>query len=626
MRERHAPVQGVAFLISKRTIFALIQKGIMDPADNKQFAPSLFKYCRQQTAEIRIGNITLGGDSPIRVQSMTTTDTNDIDASVEQCLRIVEAGGEIVRLTTQGEREARSIGRVEQALRGKGCTTPLVADVHFNPNAAITAAALVEAVRINPGNYTGEAKRFCEDADKMTDNEWHDLIVQKLRPLVDTCKAHGTALRIGVNHGSLSDRIMAKHGDTPQGMVASCTEYIDALEELDFHDIAISIKSSNMRVMVETVRLLAATLRRRGVVYPLHLGVTEAGSDAEGRIKSAAGIGALLNDGLGDTVRVSLTEAPEAEIPVAQALVRHCARLQNAKEVSEVDTSRYSPFAYQRRTTRAVANVGGGNAPAILSLGPAPTGQDWVVAQDLKSARNASVGTLKIKSLPEAEKETDGETFIRLTLRELMASEGSALRRGNVIVMGECETGNPQAEMRALSLELTNRGIEAPFVPLYRSERTSADDIGLEMAADLGGLLIDGLADGVCVIAPKADVTAAANAADILLQATHARFSRTEFISCPGCGRTLYDIQDTVALIKEQFGHLKGLKIGVMGCIVNGIGEMADADYGYVGAGRGKISLYRGKEVIRRSIDQSEALDILKQIIKADGKWAEPQN
>ncbi len=597
----------------------------MGSADNKQFAPSLFKYSRQQTAAIRIGNLSMGGDAPIRVQSMTTTDTNDIYASVEQCLRIVEAGGEIVRLTTQGEREARSIGLVAQELRGKGCTAPLVADVHFNPNAAITAAALVEAVRINPGNYTGEAKRFSKDADKMTDAEWHGIILQKLRPLVDACKAHGTALRIGVNHGSLSDRIMAKYGDTPQGMVASCTEYIDALEELGFHDIAISIKSSNTRVMVETVRLLAATLRQRGAVYPLHLGVTEAGSDAEGRIKSAAGIGALLNDGLGDTIRVSLTEAPEAEIPVAKALVRHCAKLQDAQGVREVSTSGYSPFAYQRRPSRAVSNIGGGNAPMIMTLGQPPTEQDWTVAADFMSARNASAGERKILSLPEAGTATGQQIFIRLSLSELITHDDTDLRRSDVIVLGVCETGNTQAEMRALSLELTNRGIEAPFVPTYGSKEANADALQLEMAADLGGLLIDGLADGICVIAPNAATADAANAADILLQATRARFSRTEFISCPGCGRTLYDIQETVGRIKEQFGHLRGLKIGVMGCIVNGIGEMADADYGYVGAGRGKISLYRGKEVIKRSIDQSEALDILKQIIKADGRWVEPQ-
>ncbi len=597
----------------------------MGSADNKQFAPSLFKYSRQQTAAIRIGNLSMGGDAPIRVQSMTTTDTNDIYASVEQCLRIVEAGGEIVRLTTQGEREARSIGLVAQELRGKGCTAPLVADVHFNPNAAITAAALVEAVRINPGNYTGEAKRFSKDADKMTDAEWHGIILQKLRPLVDACKAHGTALRIGVNHGSLSDRIMAKYGDTPQGMVASCTEYIDALEELGFHDIAISIKSSNTRVMVETVRLLAATLRQRGAVYPLHLGVTEAGSDAEGRIKSAAGIGALLNDGLGDTIRVSLTEAPEAEIPVAKALVRHCAKLQDAQGVREVSTSGYSPFAYQRRPSRAVSNIGGGNAPMIMTLGQPPTEQDWTVAADFMSARNASAGERRILSLPEAGTATGQQIFIRLSLSELMTHDDTYLRRGDFIVLGVCETGNTQAEMRALSLELTNRGIEAPFVPAYSSKEANADALQLEMAADLGGLLIDGLADGICVIAPNAATANAANAADILLQATRARFSRTEFISCPGCGRTLYDIQETVGRIKEQFGHLRGLKIGVMGCIVNGIGEMADADYGYVGAGRGKISLYRGKEVIKRSIDQSEALDILKQIIKADGRWVEPQ-
>lgn len=594
----------------------------------EEFAPSLFKYQRLPTRQIRVGGVTMGGDAPVRIQSMTTTDTNDVASSAAQSMRIVEAGGEIVRLTTQGEREARSIGDVRAEMDGQGCHAPLVADVHFNPKAAVAAAALVEGVRINPGNFTGEAKRFSADADTMSDEEWHALIVEKLRPLIETCRSHKTAIRIGVNHGSLSDRIMAKHGDTPHGMVASCLEYVAAMEELDFHDIAISIKSSNTRVMVETVRLLAAALRRRGTVYPLHLGVTEAGSDAEGRIKSAAGIGALLNDGLGDTVRVSLTEAPEKEIPVARALVDHCARLTLAPAAREVKTSGYSPFAYSRRKTAETMGIGGNNAPVVMTAGYCHAA-DWAVSpHGGEASRNET--SMPIVSLSELARQTDTRPcFVRMSLDELCDApddQTAALARdGKAIIIGHCKTGNYQAEIRALALELTNRGINAPLVCRHTSRTADVGAFQLEISADLGGLLIDGLIDGVYVDNANISPTVAAETALTLLQATRARFSRTEFISCPGCGRTLYDIQETSGRIKTQFGHLRGLKIGIMGCIVNGIGEMADADYGYVGAGRGKISLYRGKELVRRSIDQGEALEALRQLIVDDGRWADAQ-
>lgn len=592
------------------------------------FAPSLFRYRRLPTRQIRVGGVTMGGDAPIRIQSMTTTDTNDVASSTAQSLRIVEAGGEIVRLTTQGEREARSIGDVRAEMDRQGCRAPLVADVHFNPKAAVTAAALVEGVRINPGNFTGEAKRFNADADTMSDEEWHALIVEKLRPLIETCRDHKTAIRIGVNHGSLSDRIMAKHGDTPQGMVASCLEYVEAMEEMDFGDIAISIKSSNTRVMVETVRLLVAALRRRGTAYPLHLGVTEAGSDAEGRIKSAAGIGALLNDGLGDTVRVSLTEAPEKEIPVARALVDHCSRLALAPAVREVETSCYSPFAYARRKTVETMGIGGSNAPVVMTMGDREAA-DWKVSpHDSKASHDGM--SAPIVHLSELAQRTDAfPIFVRLSLDELCDapdSQTAALARSKgAIIIGHCMTGNYQAEIRALALELTNRGICSPLVCRHASHAADVETFQLEISADLGGLLIDGLIDGVYVDNANISPTVAAETALALLQATRARFSRTEFISCPGCGRTLYDIQETAGRIKSRFGHLRGLKIGIMGCIVNGIGEMADADYGYVGAGRGKISLYRGKELVRRSLDQGEALEALRQLIADDGRWVDAQ-
>lgn len=586
----------------------------MNKIANDGYCPSLFRYERQLTSQIEIGGMAMGGDAPIRIQSMTTTDTNDVAGSAEQSVRIIDAGGEIVRLTTQGEREAKSIGEISKELKKRGFRTPLVADVHFNPKAAETAAALVEAVRINPGNYTGEAKRFNKDADKLTDQEWHELIVEKLRPLVGICKTNKTAIRIGVNHGSLSDRVMAKYGDTPEGMVASCTEYLDAFEELGFRDLAISIKSSNTRVMVETVRLLSATLRRRGNVYPLHLGVTEAGSDAEGRIKSAAGIGALLNDGLGDTIRVSLTEAPEAEIPVARQLVDYCQRLRTALAVPTVDMSRYSPYTYQRRETDENAEgIGGAKAPVIFVVTHSEVAKsaDFIINElpkPLSGTREAAAGGKYVVTL--------GDIVSGKVMAQLEKAKGATL-------FGKTESGNPMAELRAMSMALSAAGCKLPLVGVYESRAESVRELQLEMSADMGGLFIDGLLDGMCISAPGVDADDAAESGQMLLQACRARFDRTEFISCPGCGRTLYDIQETVAEIKKELGGLAGLKIGIMGCIVNGIGEMADADYGYVGAGRGKISLYRGKEVVKRSIDQSEALATLKQIIKDDGRWVE---
>lgn len=589
--------------------------------DKLAFANSLSKYSRLETRKIHVGTLSLGGDAPIRIQSMTTTDTNNVDASTRQSIQIINAGGEIVRLTTQGEKEARNIGLIRAELDKNNHRAPLVADVHFNPNAALTAAARVEAVRINPGNFTGEAKRFNADADKLSDEQWHNLIINKLRPLVETCKQHHTAIRIGVNHGSLSDRVMAKYGDTPQGMVASCTEYIDALEQLDFRQIAISIKSSNTRVMVQTVRLLAATLRQRGAIYPLHLGVTEAGSDAEGRIKSAAGIGALLNDGIGDTIRVSLTEAPEAEIPVARSLADHCARLANTPDIGTPPSDLYSPFAYNRRPTVEALGIGSTNHPIVATQGQSQA--DWTLSHDLSAVTTQKGQTIHITTSPS----TPGPCLIKLTLNEVRNLPDTDLanlrHRSDAAILAPCQSGNHQAELRALALELTNRDIPLPLICLYESAQTDFQLFQLQMSADLGGLLIDGLIDGIAIVAPHSPQQVA-DTALMLLQATRARFSRTEFISCPGCGRTLYDIQSTVALIKSQFGHLKGLKIGIMGCIVNGIGEMADADYGYVGAGRGKISLYRGKELVRRSLDQEEALAALKQLITDDGKWIEP--
>ncbi len=606
------------------------------------YCPSLFACQRQTTHMVQVGNLTMGSEVPIRVQSMTTTDTNDVAASVEQSLRIVAAGGELVRLTTQGEREARSIGLVAQELRQRGCNTPLVADIHFNPRAAEVAAELVEAVRINPGNYTGEAKKFRTNAADISDAEWHNQIVAKLSPLVSICRKHKTAIRIGVNHGSLSDRIMARYGDTSEGMVASCIEYLDAFEELGFQDIVISIKSSNTRVMVQTVRLLAAVMRQRSTFYPLHLGVTEAGNDAEGRIKSAAGIGALLLDGLGDTIRVSLTEAPEAEIPVAQALVDYVEQARQMLPTISVDPKNFSPYAYVRRPTSSVLNIGGQNAPVLmLQTQEAPTdpntcvpqGADWCLCADAKIAYDQQGNQLSLCTVEQitASEESNIPTISRPKLLPLniwdLKNEAvveALARHPEVVVLTYAQDGlNCMAAVRAVALELMNRNLRNPLVVGYMSQSAKLEELQLQMAVDLGALLIDGLVDGICVSAFNHPQPQVVETADILLQATRARFTRTEFISCPGCGRTLYDIQEAVSKIKSRLGNHKGLKIGVMGCIVNGIGEMADADYGYVGAGRGKISLYRGREVVQRSIDQEQALDALVSLIESDLKLKE---
>ena len=555
-----------------------------------------------KTCEVRVGDITIGGESPIRIQSMTTTNTNDTEGSIEQAIRIIEAGGELVRLTTQGTKEASNLENIRKGLRERGYTTPLVADVHFNPAAALTAAALVEKVRINPGNFTGEAKKFDMKADKLTDKEWMDLIVSKLKPLVETCKKNKTAIRIGVNHGSLSDRVMAKYGDTPQGMVASCMEYIKAFDMLDFHDIVISIKSSNTRVMVETVRLLSATMRESGCAYPLHLGVTEAGSDIEGRIKSAAGIGALLTDGLGDTVRVSLTEAPEAEVPVARQLVDYVQTKAGHKAIRQVASKSYSPYEYKKRQSIAVMNVGGDNLPIVIA--DVRKTEEFVSIRDIDKAQDY--------------------TYIYMTLSELTSETAEKLRqRDDVVIVVAAETSNSTAEMRAFILALDEYDIHLPVVVWLKYETSNKEELEIESAADAGLLFIDGLADGLVLTDENVAAADVEQIAYEILQATRVRFSKAEFISCPGCGRTLYDIQKQTQKIKSEFNHLKGLKIAVMGCIVNGIGEMADANYGYVGAGVGKISLYRKKELIKSNLPQENAINELVSIIKEDGKWVQ---
>lgn len=492
----------------------------------------LTQFRRRATCEVRIGEVVIGGDRPVAVQSMTNTDTNDTAASVAQIERIDRAGGPIVRLTAQGRREGENLGRIVARLRADGYHTAVVADIHFVPEVASVAAQYVDKVRINPGNYrtaNGELER-----------------------LIDQCRERGVALRIGVNHGSLARRIFDRWGDTPEGMVVSAMEFLRICRAKEFDQVVVSMKSSNTRVMVAAYRMLVEEMEREGMRYPIHLGVTEAGNGLEGRIKSAVGIGALLADGIGDTIRVSLTEAPENEIPVARLLVDHFASRPGRFEV--LHPERYSPTRYRRRS-----------------------GVQIPLTHD---------------------EPHDGFRII------------------------EARSGNPTAELRAAILNLERP--DEPVMIRRRYDDTELEHLAVKAAADLGPLLLDGLADGIWIEAPHHDPAAVRDVELMILQAARVRFSRTEYIACPSCGRTLYDIEATLAEIKARTSHLRNLRIGVMGCIVNGPGEMADADYGYVGAAPGRITLYKGREVIERNIPREEALDRLVELIRRNGDWREP--
>ena len=493
---------------------------------------NLSQYERRPSHRVRIGSVTIGGDCPVAVQSMTNTDTNDTEASVAQIERIDRAGGSIVRLTAQGIREAENLGPIAARLRADGFRTALVADIHFLPEAAAVAALHVDKVRINPGNYRLDRGDF----DR----------------LIELCRERGVALRIGVNHGSLAKRIFDRWGDTPEGMVASAMEFLRICRDRNFDQVVVSMKSSNSRVMVAAYRLLAEEMAREGMTYPLHLGVTEAGNGLEGRIKSAVGIGALLADGIGDTIRVSLTEAPECEIPVARRLADHFARREGCFPVRHPE--RYRPF-------------------------------------EAAAPRRVAVPVIHTEPL-------DGFEVV------------------------EALSKNPTAELRAVLLD---RDDARPVVVKRRYEAADAEQVAVEAAADLGLLFLDGLADGIWVDAPRLAAETVRDIELAILQAARVRFSRTEYIACPGCGRTLYRLEETLAAVKARTSHLKNLKIGVMGCIVNGPGEMADADYGYVGAAPGRITLYKGRTVVARNLPQEEALDRLVELIRAHGDWTDPE-
>ena len=560
-----------------------------------------FNYRRRHSSTVQIGNVPLGGDNPIRIQSMTSTSTLDTDASVAQCRRIFDAGADYVRLTAQGVREAHNIGEIRAALHAAGYTKPLVADIHFNPKAAFEAAATTDKVRINPGNFVDAARTFKKL--EYTDKEYAaelEKIRRAVVPFLAICREHHTAVRLGVNHGSLSDRIMSRYGDTPAGMVESAMEYLRIFREENFNDVAISIKASNTVIMVETVRRLVAEMDREDMHYPLHLGVTEAGDGEDGRIKSAVGIGTLLAEGIGDTVRVSLSEEPELEIPVARKLVDYITAREGHAPISGCFAKAYNRIAPERRPTNAVGSIGGQNVP--------------IVATTLCPADVAAIATKPDFFLSDV---------------NWKAVDASAKAEGfsdDDVLLLTSHHANPVGEIEAFIHRLWDNGCKAPVVVRMRYDDADEEDVQVKAGADFGALLLNGLVDGIGLDAPNLPNNADAVAYSFgILQAARRRTTKTEYISCPSCGRTLYDLQHAVKEIKAATSHLKGLKIGIMGCIVNGPGEMADADYGYVGAAVGKVSLYKGKECVERNVPQDVALTHLIDLIKANGDWTEPK-
>ena len=613
----------------------------------------LFNYRRRSSSPVQVGDLQLGGDAPIRIQSMTTTNTNDTEACVEQAERIIKAGGELVRLTTQGRREAENLKNINARLRADGFNTPLVADVHFNANVADVAALYAEKVRVNPGNYVDPARVFKKI--EYTDAEYADELKKledRFVPFLNICKEHHTAVRIGVNHGSLSDRIMSRYGDTPEGIVESCMEFLRICKKEQFDNVVISIKASNTVIMVRTVRLLVDEMDRNDMHYPLHLGVTEAGEGEDGRIKSAVGIGALLADGIGDTIRVSLSEEPEAEIPVARHLVDYITKREGHLMVPATASPEFNWLRPERRKTRAAEGIGGSNVPVVIASLPngqttdaaefgADTTPDYIYCGSALPANrkdgqkyivdfNAYTGAkdtypiFPYNATPFISSVKADVKFLVLQLGAPSEEYLACLKaHPEVVVIAVSNQQNKLGEQRALTHELWTNGLFNPvvFAQMYRHSAQEKPDFQLEAAADMGALMIDGLCDGIWLMNDgDINVRDIADTSFAILQAARLRTSKTEYISCPGCGRTLYDLRSTIAKIKVATAHMKGLKIGIMGCIVNGPGEMADADYGYVGAGPGKISLYKQKMCVEKAIPESEAVEHLLRFIEEDMK------
>ena len=635
----------------------------------------LSKYCvdyfnrqRFETREISIGNIKIGGNQPIRPQSMTTTDTMDTDKSVEQSIRMIDAGCELVRLTAPSKKEAENLGKIRTKLNALGYHTPLVADIHFTPNAAEIAAKLIEKVRVNPGNYA-DKKKF-EEIDFTDESYEAELkrIEEKFRPLVHICKEYGTAMRIGTNHGSLSDRILSRFGDTPEGMVESAMEFLRICQKMDYHNLVISMKASNTLVMVQAYRLLVSTMENEHMNYPLHLGVTEAGDGEDGRIKSAVGIGALLEDGLGDTIRVSLTEDPEFEIPVAKKLIDKFSSDDNIFTIKTNLLIKYNPFQYTKRHTNQIHNIGGKNVPIVfadLSQKKAIVysnfygfGYNYSVPLDKWSLQDLAADYVFLgdQALPFEIPGTLGAVFsfenwknnysnqkhcfpllsqIEATYTEIESLHFITVdatnvdvefckKKKNAVFVLHTPFKNKTQIYRFVRTLFENNDILNPVVLKYDDKASDLETFQLNVSSDSGNQFVDGFGDGLWITGDQP--TTVVNTLSFgILQATRTRISKTEYISCPSCGRTLFDLQITTAKIRSRTSHLKGLKIGIMGCIVNGPGEMADADYGYVGTGPGKIHLYKEKEIVRKNVPEDQAVDALIDLIKENGDWIEPK-
>jgi (E)-4-hydroxy-3-methylbut-2-enyl-diphosphate synthase len=651
------------------------------------YCVSPFSYQRLPTRTVSIGNLLMGGKNPIRIQSMTTTDTMDTQATVAQSIRMIEAGCELVRITAPSIKEARNLENIKNELRKRGYSAPLVADIHFTPNAAELAARLVEKVRVNPGNYADKKKFETIEYTDAGYEEELERIRERFLPLVKICKEYGTAMRIGCNHGSLSDRIMSRYGDTPLGMVESAMEFLRICRDENYHQIVLSMKASNPQVMVHAYRLLVRKMIEEfsvndnpqgradvAVCYPLHLGVTEAGDGEDGRIKSAVGIGTLLEDGLGDTIRVSLTEEPELELPVARMLVnRYALRDTVQQEIPDMISPEkyFNAYDYEKRVSHQVIHTGGKNVPRVIvdlsgveKITPATlfacgyhysipldkwnlsdqacdfifTGHQeidfeipgtlgvihpyavWLTVQN----RERTYPLMNVNEWLKNQQHAD-LNFIRCSITDLMNESflPSIREKQNVILILETNNPHGMAEQRRFFLELMRKEIKCPVIIRHRYEMISEEELKLHAATDAGALLLDGLGDGILIQSDTVSPAALNRISFGILQATRTRISKTEYISCPSCGRTLFDLQETTARIRSRTEHLKGVKIGIMGCIVNGPGEMADADYGYVGTGPGRITLYKGKEVVKRNIPEEEAVDALIHLIREHGDWVE---
>lgn len=628
------------------------------------YCNSLHQYKRLKTREVKVGSVGFGGDNPIRVQSMTTADTMNTEATVAESVRMIEAGCELVRITAPSRKEAENLKVIKDQLRAQGYATPIVADIHFTPNAAEIAAGIVEKVRINPGNFADKKKFEHIEYTEESYQQELDRIREKFIPLIDICKRNGTAMRIGTNHGSLSDRILSRYGDTPEGMVASAMEFLRIAREQNYHQIVLSMKASNTLVMVQAYRLLVATMKEEGMDYPLHLGVTEAGDGEDGRIKSAVGIGALLEDGIGDTVRVSLTEAPEAEIPVAQKLIEAYQNVNNQGVPDISSVYNINPYAYQRQESQDLAWVGGSHPPVVVAdlsdrdkitaASFFPLGYQYSIPLDKWNLQGMAVdaiyvgknqvdfeipGTLHIfqdasawtkaprvyprGTAAELSSITDS-VCMGLELSDTEVFENASFEvPENAVIFLKSERNSGQA-LRAAYLLLRQK-TTAPIILNFDSKDHDKERTQLHISARAGLLLIDGMGEGISLKASSLSPKEAMETCFGILQASRTRISKTEYISCPSCGRTLFDLQETTAKIRRVTDHLKGLKIGIMGCIVNGPGEMADADYGYVGTGPGKITLYKEKEVVTRNVPEAEAVEALIDLIKSHGDWKEPE-